>query len=60
MCDLDRYIGWWTGYDCNIVFEDLKLLDGKLIPREKLIEQKKYERVIEHITKLKQVKSSSA
>ena len=47
-------------HDCNIVFEDFNHLDGMLIPREMLIDQKKYESVKEHITKLKQVFSSSA
>ena len=47
-------------HDCNIVFEDFNHLDGMLIPREMLIDQKKYESVKEHITKLKEVFSSSS
>ena len=47
-------------HDCNIVFEDFNHLDGMLIPREMLIDQKKYENVKEHVSKLKQVFSSSA
>ena len=42
-------------HDCNIVFEDFNHLDGMLIPREMLIDQKKYENVKDHVTKLKQV-----
>lgn len=47
-------------HDCNIVFEDFNHLDGMLIPREMLIDQKKYDNVKEHVSKLKEVFSSSA
>ena len=42
-------------HDCNIVFKDFNHLDGMLIPREMLLDQKKYETVKEHISSLKEV-----
>lgn len=47
-------------HDCNIVFKDFNHLDGMLIPREMLLDQKKYETVKEHISSLKEVFSSSS
>jgi hypothetical protein len=47
-------------HDCNIVFEDFNHLDGMLIPREMLLDQKKYDNVKQHVTKLKEVFSSSS
>ena len=47
-------------HDCNIVFEDFNHLDGMLIPREMLLDQKKYDVVKQHVTNLKEVFSSSS
>ncbi len=47
-------------HDCNIVFEDFNHLDGMLIPREMLLDQKKYDNVKQHVTTLKKVFSSSS
>ena len=32
---------------CGIVFEDYKMLDGMLIPRETLLSQEKYENIFQ-------------
>ena len=45
---------------CGIVFEDYKMLDGMLIPRETLLSQEKYENVKEDLTKMKKMYSSGA
>ena len=47
-------------HDCNIVFEDFNHLDGMLIPREMLLDQQKYDNVKQHVSKLKEVFSSSS
>ena len=45
---------------CGIVFEDYKMLDGMLIPRETLLSQEKYENIKEDLTKMKKMYSSGA
>lgn len=45
---------------CGIVFEDYKMLDGMLIPRETLLSQEKYETIKEDLTKMKKMYSSGA
>lgn len=45
---------------CGIVFEDYKMLDGMLIPRETLLSQEKYEIIKEDLTKMKKMYSSGA
>jgi len=46
--------------DCNIVFESFDTLDGMLIPREMLLDDKKYDKIQNHITELKKAFSSSS
>ena len=46
--------------DCNIVFEDFDTLDGMLIPRDMLLDDKKYDKVQNHIKELKKAFSSSS
>ena len=36
---------------CGIVFEDYKMLDGMLIPRDTLLSQEKYENIKEDLAK---------
>ena len=45
---------------CGIVFEDYKMLDGMLIPRENLLSQEKYENIKEDLEKMKKMYSSGA
>ena len=45
---------------CGIVFEDYKMLDGMLIPRETLLSQEKYENIKEDLIKMKKMYSSGA
>ena len=45
---------------CGIVFEDYKMLDGMLIPRDTLLSQEKYENIKEDLTKIKKMYSSGA
>lgn len=45
---------------CGIVFEDYKMLDGMLIPRETLLSQEKYENIKEDLEKMKKMYSSGA
>lgn len=45
---------------CGIVFEDYKMLDGMLIPRETLLSQEKYENIKEDLVKMKKMYSSGA
>ena len=45
---------------CGIVFEDYKMLDGMLIPRETLLSQEKYENIKEDLAKMKKMYSSGA
>lgn len=45
---------------CGIVFEDYKMLDGMLIPRESLLSQEKYENIKEDLIKMKKMYSSGA
>ena len=45
---------------CGIVFEDYKMLDGMLIPRDTLLSQEKYENIKEDLTKMKKMYSSGA
>ena len=45
---------------CGIVFEDFKMLDGMLIPRDTLLSQEKYENIKEDLTKMKKMYSSGA
>jgi len=46
--------------DCNIVFESFATLDGMLIPRDMLLDDKKYDKVQNHIKELKKAFSSSS
>ena len=45
---------------CGIVFEDYKMLDGMLIPRDTLLSQEKYEIIKEDLVKMKKMYSSGA
>ncbi len=45
---------------CGIVFEDYKMLDGMLIPRDTLLSQEKYENIKEDLVKMKKMYSSGA
>jgi hypothetical protein len=45
---------------CGIVFEDYKMLDGMLIPRETLLSQEKYENIKKDLEKMKKMYSSGA
>ena len=45
---------------CGIVFEDYKMLDGMLIPRDTLLSQEKYENIKEDLAKMKKMYSSGA
>ena len=45
---------------CGIVFEDFKMLDGMLIPRDTLLSQEKYENIKEDLAKMKKMYSSGA
>jgi len=45
---------------CGIVFEDYKMLDGMLIPRETFLSQEKYENIKEDLIKMKKMYSSGA
>ena len=45
---------------CVIVFEDYKMLDGMLIPRETLLSQEKYENIKKDLEKMKKMYSSWA
>lgn len=45
---------------CGIVFEDFKMLDGMLIPRDTLLSQEKYENIKEDLIKMKKMYSSGA
>lgn len=45
---------------CGIVFEDYKMLDGMLIPRDTLLSHEKYENIKEDLTKMKKMYSSGA
>ena len=40
---------------CGIVFEDYKMLDGMLIPRDTLLSQEKYENIKEDLAKMKKM-----
>ena len=44
---------------CNIVFNDIQLLDGMLIPRELLLSEQKYKDISNNIIELRQIFSSS-
>ena len=44
---------------CNIVFNDIQLLDGMLIPREILLSEQKYKDISNNIIELRQIFSSS-
>ena len=46
--------------NCGIVFEDYKMLDGMLIPRDTLLSQEKYENIKEDLVKMKKMYSSGA
>ena len=45
---------------CGIVFEDYKMLDGMLIPRDTLLSQEKYDNIKEDLVKMKKMYSSGA
>ena len=45
---------------CGIVFEDYKMLDGMLIPRDTLLSQEKYENIKKDLEKMKKMYSSGA
>jgi len=45
---------------CGIVFEDYKMLDGMLIPRETLLNNEKYGNIKEDLVQIKKTYSSGA
>ena len=45
---------------CGIIFEDYKMLDGMLIPRETLLNNEKYENIKEDLVQIKKTYSSGS
>ena len=45
---------------CGIIFEDYKMLDGMLIPRETLLNNEKYKNIKEDLVQIKKTYSSGS